>query len=359
MTFTPKWWNANGPPSPTTPMSQLEQQFHEDTTTKSMIKMNRFHPLDLEDEKFMYKHALNDGTFVYSPHPTIKKLKKVLKTTNKLPQQNKFTAKISSLNETFRTQKSSMSHNNNFHGDDFITVTKKRGNNTSPSRTKFCNKFSSSQPYQVHLIKLTSPQFTLPKLNKSKTSIMSQATLRKRPLLPKLVPRTLSALPEWRDDYPATKSIKDFFDANPIEQLDLPTARKLYDRCVKHSFGTFVPGHHPESMDLPQLIPKLKYAQARIEEELPKDLERSKRIKNRIERIKKARSHLPARLCIHKNFPINYIIGLTKEQMLAMLHNHYVSNKTDPPEYRKCKSDLMCEVRYEILVLKQTAGELN
>ena len=120
MTFTPKWWNANGPPSPTTPMSQLEQQFHEDTTTKSMIRMNRFHSLDLEDDKFMYKHELHDGTFVYSPHPTIKKLKKVLKTTNKLPQQNKFTAKISSLNQTSRTQNSSMSNANIFHDDDFI-----------------------------------------------------------------------------------------------------------------------------------------------------------------------------------------------------------------------------------------------
>ena len=81
MTKPPKWWNANGPPSPTTPKRQLELQISQDQSTKNSLTKNRFHQLDNEADEFLFKHQLSDGTFVFTTHPTVKKLHRALKTT--------------------------------------------------------------------------------------------------------------------------------------------------------------------------------------------------------------------------------------------------------------------------------------
>ena len=176
-----------------------------------------------------------------------------------------------------------------------------------------------------------------------------------------LVPRTTSTLPEYRDIFPATKSLKEFFDINPIEKMDLVTARKTYDRCVKTSLGCFVPGHHPDRMKMEELIPQLQRERLRVIEEFPKDECQSLRIKEELSRIAEARKHLPTRLYVHKDFPLQHVIGLTKDQLKAMLHNHCVKARKEPPSFKtnSAKNDLMIDFRYEVLKLKHEANEIN
>ena len=76
--------------------------------------------------------------------------------------------------------------------------------------------------------------------------------------------------------------------------MNLETARKTYDRCVKLTLGCFVPGHHPDRMSMEQLIPHLHRERQRAIDDLPKDAEHSKRIKEELARIKEARKHLPS-----------------------------------------------------------------
>ena len=89
MTKPPKWWNANGPPSPTTPLRQLEIQNLQDQSTKKSLTQNRFHDLDNETDEFLYKHQLSDGTFVFTTHPSVTKLHRALKTTRVLKKNKK------------------------------------------------------------------------------------------------------------------------------------------------------------------------------------------------------------------------------------------------------------------------------
>ena len=84
MTKPPKWWSANGPPSPTTPMSQLDMQVQHDRQTSKQIRNNRYYELDNEDDSFMFKYKLSDGTFVFTTHSSVKKLRQVLKTTKQI-----------------------------------------------------------------------------------------------------------------------------------------------------------------------------------------------------------------------------------------------------------------------------------
>ena len=84
MTKPPKWWSANGPPSPTTPMSQLDMQVQHDRQTSKQIRNNGYYELDNEDDSFMFKHKLSDGTFVFTTHSSVKKLRQVLKTTKQI-----------------------------------------------------------------------------------------------------------------------------------------------------------------------------------------------------------------------------------------------------------------------------------
>ena len=177
---------------------------------------------------------------------------------------------------------------------------------------------------------------------------------------PRFVPRTNSTLPKYRDFFPAKKSIKEFFDANPIDKMDLDTARKIYDRCVKHHLGCFVPGHHPDDMTLQELVPKLKIEHRNILSEYPEAQNQSERIKMSLEQIAEARKHLPKRLYLHKDFPIKHLVGLTKEQLEAMIHNHYVKDRKTPPDFKHTsKESLMLDFTYEVFLLKQAANELN
>lgn len=84
MTRTPKWWNENGPPSPTTPIEELYSQVQQDKMTSKLLQENRYFELDHETNKFLYKHNLCDGTVVFTIHPTVSSLHRVLKTTKKM-----------------------------------------------------------------------------------------------------------------------------------------------------------------------------------------------------------------------------------------------------------------------------------
>lgn len=208
------------------------------------------------------------------------------------------------------------------------------------------------------LIKLTSSQFSLPnKLKSTSTDNMpSNAYLH----TPKLVPRTNSTVPTYRDFFPATKALKEYLDSNPVDKMDLETARKVYDRCVKNSLGSFVPGHHPEEMALELLVPLLHQEHQRVNEEYPKHEKQSKRIKLSLKRMEEARKHLPKRLFINKDFPLEHLIGLTKAQFEAMIHNHYVKDLRNPPDFRfATQESLMLDFRYEVFLLRQAANELN
>ena len=89
MTRTPKWWSENGPPSPTTPITELYQQVQQDKTTSECLRQNRFYELDMDENTFLHKHELCDGTVVFSMHPTISALHQVLKTTKKANKKSK------------------------------------------------------------------------------------------------------------------------------------------------------------------------------------------------------------------------------------------------------------------------------
>ena len=160
--------------------------------------------------------------------------------------------------------------------------------------------------------------------------------------------------------FPEKKALKEFFDANPIEQMNLETARKTYDRCVKHHLGCFVPGHHPHEMFLQELVPKLKIELRDILFEYPRAEKQSANIKKSLEEIVEARKHILKRLYLHKDFPIQHLVGLTKDQLEAMIHNHYVKDRKTPPDFKfTSKESLMMDFRYEVFLLKQNANELN
>ena len=110
---------------------------------------------------------------------------------------------------------------------------------------------------------------------------------------PKLVPRTISVLPQYRNFFPVTKALKECLDANPIDKMDLDTARKAYGRCVKNSLGSFVPGHHPNGMSLELHISLLHQEQKRVNEDYPKHEKQSMRIKLSLIRMIEARKYLP------------------------------------------------------------------
>ena len=59
----------------------------------------------------------------------------------------------------------------------------------------------------------------------------------------------------------------------------------MYDRCEKHRLGGFIPGHHPEQMNMTELLPQLYRQRQEIESELPEALEQSLSIKRCIERV--------------------------------------------------------------------------
>ena len=125
---------------------------------------------------------------------------------------------------------------------------------------------------------------------------MTNMSIRKIPLYPKLVPKTPSTLPEYRDFYPSKLAIKTLFDSNPIETMTLETARKMYDRCEKHHLGGFIPGHHPDRMSMEELHPQLYRQRQAIENEMPEALEQSLRIKRCIEEVRVARTLIPKKI---------------------------------------------------------------
>ena len=357
MTKPLKWWNANGPPSPTTPMRQLELQVLQDKSTSTNLSCNPYFDLDSENNEFLHKHQLSDGTFVFTKHQSIKDLRRVLKTTTKMNNKKIFPGNsISNKNESL--QFAPPSHHKtcpNIINDGFTLITSK-----SPKRKPLqsINKISTPKSTKNKINKLTiltSSTFSLP-TSTSRNSMFTKRYLHK----PKRVPKTTSELPIYRDSFPATKALKEFFDTHPIDELTLELARKTYDRCVKHSLGAFVPGHHPDRMSLVELRPELKRERTRIEKEYPKDEAQSLRIKDELVAIAEARKHLPKQLYVHKDFPIKYLVGLTKDQIKAMIHNHYVKDTKEPPSFKMTDKDaLMCNFRYEVFLLKQDANELN
>ena len=219
------------------------------------------------------------------------------------------------------------------------------------------------QPQTKNLTNLTILQSKTFSLSTKKQKKLKEMATRPKLYLhhPKMVPRTTSKLPEYRDFFPATKSLKEFFDANPIEQMTLETARKTYGRCVKNALGCFVPGHHPDQMSMSELIPELHRERKRVIEEYPKNERQSLRIKEELTCIAEARKHLPKKLYIHKDFPLQHVIGLTNDQLKAMLHDYCVKALKEPPSFRTYsdKDDLMVDFRYEVLLLKQKANEIN
>ena len=357
MTKPLKWWNANGPPSPTTPMRQLELQVLQDKSTSTNLSCNPYFDLDSENNEFLHKHQLSDGTFVFTKHQSIKDLRRVLKTTTKMNNKKIFPGNsISNKNESL--QFAPPSHHKtcpNIINDGFTLITSK-----SPKRKPLqsINKISTPKSTKNKINKLTiltSSTFSLP-TSTNQNSMFTKRYLHK----PKRVPKTTSELPIYRDSFPATKALKEFFDTHLIDELTLELARKTYDRCVKHSLGAFVPGHHPDRMSLVELRPELKRERTRIEKEYPKDEAQSLRIKAELVAIAEARKHLPKQLYVHKDFPIKYLVGLTKDQIKAMLHNHYVKDTKEPPSFKITDKDaLMCDFRYEVFLLKQDANELN
>ena len=92
MTDPPKWWKANGPPSPTTPFKQLELQVLQDKSTYNNIQHNPYFDLDDNNNEFLHKHQLSDGTFIFTTHSSIQDLRRVLKTTAKKSRKNIFPA---------------------------------------------------------------------------------------------------------------------------------------------------------------------------------------------------------------------------------------------------------------------------
>ena len=361
MTDPPKWWKANGPPSPTTPMKQLEMQVLQDKSTCQHIKSNPYYDLDDENENFLYKHQLYDGTFIFTSHPSIKEIHQVLKTTVKNKHKNSgSTSNYSASGKTCMfarplIPKLKPDHTN---AKDFTLVTKK-----SPKRKPLQqvnkNVTLPHDPNNIHkLTILNSSVFSLPTSKSRKPSAMS--AVKRYSHKPRLVPKTPSQLPVYRDFFPATKALKEFFDNNPIDDMDLETARKTYDRCVKHSLGGFVPGHHPDQMSLQALRTELYRKRKDIEAELPKDLAQSNRIKAELMAITEARKHLPTKLSLHKDFPLQHLVGLTTDQLKAMIHNHYVKDRRVPPTFKKSDKDsLLCDFRYEVFLLKEAANELN
>ena len=363
MTRPPKWWSATGPPSPTVPIGDLTQQFLQDKTTCDHLRNNRYYELDTAKNTFLHKHELCDGTVVFTVRPTMYELHRVLKTTRKTHREKQIPTTTKSPRSTLPLSPPHIKKFNTsfpqpqLESDEFQIVTNKKSNRKPLQNIAPKHNIPSPEHSFVKLTKLQSSQFTLSRKNKTTSSTM---TINAYLHHPKLVPRTPSTLPTYRDFFPATKALKEYLDANPIEKMDLDTARKAYDRCVKHSLGSFVPGHHPGEMSLALLVPLLRQEHQRIIEEYPKDEKQSKRIQVSLKKIANARKLLPKRLFISKDFPIEYLIGLTKEQLQAMIHNHYVKDRRTPPDFRfSTQESLMLDFRYEVFLLKQAANELN
>ena len=55
----------------------------------------------MDDNTFLHKHELHDGTVVFTTHPTISSLHRVLKTTKKVNRNLKLSHKISSKSTNF------------------------------------------------------------------------------------------------------------------------------------------------------------------------------------------------------------------------------------------------------------------
>lgn len=135
--------------------------------------------------------------------------------------------------------------------------------------------------------------------------------------------------------------------------MSLATVRQIYDCCEKHHLGCFIPGHHPDCIDINELRPKLLRQRQKIKDEILEALEQSLR-------IKLARTRIQKKISINKDSPLNALPGLSQEQYQAMLHKFYMSHNATLPKYNQYwNTDFIPEMHYEILLLEEAARELN
>ena len=161
MTKLPKWWSDNGPPSPTTPVEALELQVKQDRTTYNCLQHNRYYELDDNKNSFMFKYQLSDGTFVFTTHPSLQKLSKVLKTTKQLSP-----SKHLNKNRASPVKSNKFSHLHDYYeseDDADYTIVQRKSPKLKPlPKPQQKSKPGKNPPLFMKLTKLESKKFTLP-----------------------------------------------------------------------------------------------------------------------------------------------------------------------------------------------------
>ena len=329
MTKPPKWWNANGPPSPTTPLRQLEIQNLQDQSTKKSLTQNRFHDLDNEADEFLYKHQLSDGTFVFTTHPSVKKLHRALKTTRVLKNKKKISCtnppkKLICENTNPNSLQPGALYSPNTKTDEgFITVQKSPRTNKTlhpPILQTYENKPSKRLSLPTTL---KSTKFVLPTKNlKSATRLLYPKT-KLPPSLPSLV------MPIFKSRLHRTNTLRKLFEDVQLNELTVGNAQILHQRALSMALKPVLPGYHlKDPISLDDMIQDLSTTKSHndIEIKTEKSLgpeEKARKDEDFDAFVEVARSLLPNEMSLDIKFPIHSLIGLTHDEAVSLLRNHY------------------------------------
>ena len=219
MTDPPPWWTDDPSSPPLTPVKNLEEQLSLQRLFNKSNTNNPFHILDDHDIPCLHKLKLPDASIVYSKHQTVKSLKKSFKAKKNPPHFYSNKENEPPKSSTFPVLPSRPITTNNIFPDknDFILLTKK-GRKIKPLTQRQIN--DNNNCANTNSTKLSPLKSTLFQKHKSTqaNNKMSNSSVRKTPIHPKLVPRTPSSRPEYRDFYPSKLAIKNYLMLTPSKR---------------------------------------------------------------------------------------------------------------------------------------------